>query len=369
VDARDKRGHDGGENGVICNKPSATMDDELFTSRASGPFGRRQKRARGARIPVTVVTGFLGAGKTTLVQRFLTTPEGRGTAVIINEYGTVGIDDALVRNSADEVALLGNGCLCCTTRSDLQVALRRLVFDRERGTLPPFARVLIETSGLADPAPILQTFATDRALGGEFFIEVVVTVVDAATGLATLGWSAEARKQAILADRLVITKTDLVEPETTEQLTDRVQQLNPHAAIAHAVAGDLDPQCFVQGTEGSDAQRATGFVAEAEHSDGVTSFVLHPDAPVVWNAFARSMETLIALRGPDLLRVKGFLAVADCSGPVMVQFVQHLAHPPVELAAWPDGDHNSRLVFITRHITERQVRTLFAAVQALAPRP
>ena len=168
---------------------------DLFPSPNAGRFGRRLKRARGARIPVTVVTGFLGAGKTTLVRRFLATPEGAGTAVIINEYGAVGIDDTLVRDtlvrgSTDEVALLGNGCMCCITRTDLQVALRRLVHERERGELPPFARILIETSGLADPGPILQTFATDRALGGEFFIEVVVAVVDAVGGLATLDWSA-----------------------------------------------------------------------------------------------------------------------------------------------------------------------------------
>ena len=155
---------------------------DLFPSRDAGPFGRRLKRERGAKIPVTVVTGFLGAGKTTLLKRFLSSPEGQGTAVIVNEFGAVGIDDALVRDSADETVLLGNGCVCCITRTDLQAALRRLVFDRERGTVPPFGRVVIETSGLADPGPILQTFSTDRALGGEFHIDVVLTVVDAVTG-------------------------------------------------------------------------------------------------------------------------------------------------------------------------------------------
>src|ERR1700722_8157278 len=158
---------------------------DLFPSRAAGPFGRKLKHARGARIPVTIVTGFLGAGKTTLVRRFLDSPEGRGTAVVINEFGAVGIDDALVRASTDEGTLLGNGCLCCTTTSALQMALRRLVSERERGPLLRFARVLIETSGLADPGPTLQTFAIDRALGGEFFVEVVAAVVDASCGLAT----------------------------------------------------------------------------------------------------------------------------------------------------------------------------------------
>ena len=149
---------------------------DLFPSREASPFGRRLKREHGARIPVTVVTGFLGAGKTTLIRRFLTSPEGVGTAVIVNEFGAVGIDDALVRDSADQTVLLGNGCVCCIARTDLQVALRRLVFDRERGTVPRFGRIVIETSGLADPAPILQTFSTDRALGGEFHIDVVLAV-------------------------------------------------------------------------------------------------------------------------------------------------------------------------------------------------
>src|SRR6266705_1460522 len=212
---------------------------DLFPSRDLGPFGRRQKRARGARLPVTVVTGFLGAGKTTLVRRFLATPEGRATAVIINEYGAVGIDDALVRGTTDEVALLGNGCVCCITRSDLQVALRRLVIDRDRGALPPFERVLIETSGLADPGPILQTFATDRALGSEFHVESVAAVIEAVSGLETLGWSAEARKQVILADRLVVSKTDLAKPQALKRLKARLTALNPHAAVHSAVEGRL----------------------------------------------------------------------------------------------------------------------------------
>src|SRR5450631_4066785 len=183
--------------------------NELFPSPAAGLFGRKLKRVRAHRVPVTVVTGFLGAGKTTLLRRFLGTPEGRGTAVVVNEFGATGIDDALIRQSADETVLLGNGCMCCITRSDLQLALRRMVVERERGEIPDFRRIVIETSGLADPSPILQTFSTDRALGEVFHIEVVMTVVDAENGLDTLAWSAEARKQAILADRLVVTKTDI----------------------------------------------------------------------------------------------------------------------------------------------------------------
>jgi G3E family GTPase len=337
----------------------------MFPSRDAGPFGRPQKRLRGARIPVTVVTGFLGAGKTTLVKRFLASAEGRGTAVIINEYGAVGIDDALVRSSTDEVSLIGNGCVCCITRSDLQVALRRLVTERERGKVE-FARVLIETSGLADPGPILQTFATDRALGGEYYVEVVATVIDAASGLATLDWSAESRKQAILADRLILSKTDVADPDVVERLSARLRELNPHATIDIALEGALDPRALIDPV-GERTASPVGLIAEASHSDGITSFVLTGGGPYNWNAFARTMETLIALRGADLLRVKGFLEVENCRGPVLVQIVQHLAHPPVELTAWPDGDRTSRIVFITRNIAEHQVRELFSAVRALAP--
>jgi G3E family GTPase len=339
---------------------------DLFPSRAAGPFGRRLKHPRGARIPVTVVTGFLGAGKTTLVRRFLSTPEGRGTAVVVNEFGAVGIDDALLRTSTDEVTLLGNGCLCCTTRTDLQAALRALVADRETGKLPRFERIVIETSGLADPGPILQTFATDRTLGDEFFVEVAVAVIDASNGLATLGWSAEARKQAILADTLVISKTDLCAPEATAQLRDRLAELNPRAAIHIAIDGALDPHCLIE-TSASAPQSHAGLVAEAGHSDGISSFVLRETAPLAWKPFERTMETLIALRGSDLLRVKGFLNVAGCRGPVLVQIVQHLAHPPLELAAWPTADHTSRLIFITRNVTQEQVLALLQAVRALIP--
>src|SRR5712691_4534973 len=340
---------------------------DLFPSRDAGRFGRRLKRARGAKIPVTVVTGFLGAGKTTLVRRFLATAEGEGTAVVINELGAVGIDDALVRGSTDEVTLLGNGCLCCNTRSDLQVALRNLIAECAQGSVPQFKRILIETSGLADPGPILQTFATDRALGGEFHVEVVVAMVDAIGALDTLEWSAEARKQVILADRLVVSKTDLAKKPAVKRLTDRLRALNPRAVIHTAIEGDLDPRCLLEIDASQEMRLAghAGFVAEAEHSDGISSFVLTDDAPLHWDAFARSMETLIALRGPDLLRVKGLLNVAGCRGPVVVQVVQHLAHPPVELAAWPDKNRASRLVFITRKIPERQVRDLMAAVRGL----
>jgi len=339
---------------------------ELFPSPSAGRFGRRQKRERGARIPVTVVTGFLGAGKTTLVKHFLQTPEGHGTAVLVNEFGEAGIDDALLRDSTEKTVLLGNGCLCCNFRSDLQMALHRMVVDRERGVIPPFGRVLIETSGLADPSPILTTFATDRALGGEFFVEAVIAVIAAADGIKTTGEYAEARRQIMLADRIVISKTDIADEDAAEVLTTRLRELNPRARIIAADYGRLDPAWI---TDSATARDAAAFVAEAaeiEHTDRVRSFTIIEDVAIAWEPFARAMETLIALRGADLLRVKGFLNVAGCKGPVVVQFVQHIAHPPVELAAWPDNDRKSRVVFITRDIGEREVRDLLAAVRALA---
>ncbi len=335
---------------------------DLFPSRESSPFGRRLKRERGARIPVTVVTGFLGAGKTTLIRRFLASPEGRGTAVIVNEFGAVGIDDVLLREAAEETVLLGNGCVCCITRTDLQVALRRLVFDHERGAVPNFGRVVIETSGLADPAPILQTFSTDRALGGEFHIDVLLAVADAVNGESSLESAPEARKQTILADRIVISKSDLADAAAVEHLTKTLRHLNPRAVIDIAVGGALDPNRMIEPSTGV----RSGFVAEAEHGDGIASFVIEQDTPLAWPAFSRAMETLIALRGADLLRVKGILNVEGCRGPVVVQYVQHLAHPPAELQAWPDNSRSSRVVFITRNIPEREIHALFAAVRALA---
>jgi G3E family GTPase len=325
------------------------------------------RHARGHRIPVIVVTGFLGAGKTTLIKRFLQTPEGANTAVIVNEFGAVGIDDALVEASAEETVLLGNGCLCCTSRSDLELTLRRMTADRDRGVLPPFNRVIIETSGLADPSPILQTFVTDLALGGVFHVEGVITVADAMTGSATLDWSAEARKQIILADRLLVSKADLAGDAAADALTVQLRTLNRDAPLDRVIDGAVAPALFTEpvAAERDDAA-ARLYIAEAAHSDGIGSFVLTDEQPIAWDVFAQALQSLLALRGRDVLRVKGFLKVSGCQGPVLVQSVQHLAHPPVELQRWPGGRDRTEIVFITRHIPEVAIRALFDATRAVA---
>ena len=236
------------------------------------------------------------------------------------------------------------------------------MIDRERGEIPPFVRIVIETSGLADPGPSCKRFRPTARWERNSSWKPCVTVVDTATGLDTIGWSSESRKQVILADRIILSKTDLADPDALGPLRTRLRELNSHAEFVVAENGQVDPRCLTE--SGGDRERS-GFIAEAEHSDGIASFVIAEQQPMKWDMFSRSMETLIALRGSDVLRVKGFLAVEGCRGPVLVQFVQHLAHPPVELAAWPDGERTTRLVFITRGITEGNVRGLFRAVEAL----
>jgi G3E family GTPase len=337
--------------------------EALFGGKDAPLFGRRQRRPRGPRLPVVAVTGFLGAGKTTLIRTLLDKPEGANTAVVVNEYGEVGIDDALLRSSSDVTVLLGNGCLCCNIRTDLQETLRGLFADRARGAVPSFERVVIETSGLADPGPVLQTFATDRALGREFHLQALVSVVDAVNGEGNLARLPEARKQVALADRIVVTKSDLADAATTARLVGHIGSLNP-APLAIAVGGEVEPSFVLD--EPSSSRRAFELGA-TEHTHGLCSFSLFFEKPLSWPSFEQTMAVLSALRGPDLLRVKGLLALEECRGPVVVHFVQHVAHPPVELEDWPDGDRRSRLVFVTRGLARETVAQLFASVSAIAP--
>jgi len=336
---------------------------ELFAGTSASRFGRAQRRPRGARIPVSIVTGFLGAGKTTLIRALLESPEGANTALIINEYGEIGIDNALLRASSDATVLLGNGCLCCMARSDLQETLRTLFADRARGAVPSFQRVVIETSGLADPGPLLQTFASDRALGEEFHLQALIAVIDAPNGIRNLASAPEAREQIALADRIVLTKTDLADPA---ELIAQLKGLSA-APVTRAVNGTIEPAYLLDERLDLPAHIPEHDHAHA-HSHGIDSFVLTFDKPLSWPAFEQAMAVLTALRGADLLRVKGIVAVEGVKGPVVIHAVQHTAHRPIELETWPDGDRTSRLVFITRGIGRPEVENLLAAAAALAVR-
>jgi G3E family GTPase len=336
--------------------------ETLFAGKDTPLFGRRQRRARGPRLPVVAVTGFLGSGKTTLIRALLARPEGANTAIVVNEFGEIGIDQALLRASSDLTVLLGNGCLCCNVRTDLQETLRSLFADRARGAVPSFERVIIETSGLADPGPVLQTFATDRGLGREFHLQALVTVVDAIAGAGNLERMAEARKQVALADRIVLTKSDLAEPDATRHLVERIGALSA-APIRTAVDGAIEPGFVLD--EPPSPQRHFD-LGGATHTHGLQSFSLIFDEALAWAGFEQAVAVLTALRGPDLLRVKGIVAVRECRGPVVVHAVQHVVHPPVELEDWPDEDHRSRLVFVTRGLARDPVAQLFTAVGAVA---
>jgi G3E family GTPase len=338
--------------------------ESLFGGKDAPLFGRRLRRPRGPRLPVIAVTGFLGSGKTTLIRALLDKPEGANTAVVVNEYGEIGIDNVLLRSSSDATVLLGNGCLCCNVRTDLQETLRGLFADRARGAVPSFERVVIETSGLADPGPVLQTFATDRALGREFHLQALVSVVDAVGGEDNLERMPEAKKQVALADRIVVTKTDLADAVRTERLVERIASLN-NAPVGIVIDGVIEPSFLLD--EPLSSRRSFDLGESHEHTHGLCSFSLIFEKPLAWASFEQTMRLLTALRGPDLLRVKGLVAVEECRGPVVVHFVQHVAHSPVELEDWPDGDRRSRLVFVTRGLPREPVAQLFAGVAAIAP--
>jgi G3E family GTPase len=335
---------------------------ELFAGSSAGRFGRAQRRPRGTRIPVSIVTGFLGAGKTTLVRTLLDSPAGANTAIIVNEYGEIGIDNALLRASSDATVLLGNGCVCCLMRSDLQESLRALFADRARGAVPNFERVIIETSGLADPGPLLQTFASDRALGEEFHLQALVTVIDAPNGSRNLASAPEAREQVALADRIILTKSDLADPT---ELVAQLAELTA-APVERAINGAIDPAYLLDERLDQPIRIPEHDHAHA-HSHGIASFAITLSEPLRWPAFEQAMAVLTALRGPDLLRVKGIVAVEGVKGPVVVHAVQHTSHRPIELQDWPDADRTSRLVFITRGIGRAEVENLLTAVAAVAP--
>ena len=329
-------------------------------------------------IPVSIVTGFLGSGKTTLINQLLKRPEMNRVAVIVNELGEIGVDNDLVQVSSEQMMLLNNGCLCCVLRGDLQETLRDLFIKRRNGEIIDFDRVVIETTGLADPAPVMQTLLTDTLLLEQYRLDCVVTLVDAVNAPGQLTQFSEPVKQTALADRLVVAKSDLVTEKQLSDLTARLEELNPNAPVRVALHGDIELSFLVDvglrrtHADLEEVERWLGADEEGahhhhrhRHDAGIETFVLRFEKPMPWSAFTQCLDVLTALRGPDLLRVKGLVNVEGKAGPVVIQGVQHLFHPPLELAAWPGDDRGTRLVFITRAIPRETVANLFAAIGAL----
>jgi G3E family GTPase len=311
-----------------------------------------------ASLPIAVLTGFLGCGKTTFLRRVLTAPGMAETAVVINEFGDVGLDHLLVEASPDDVVQLPSGCLCCALRQDLVRTLYGLLARRADGALPPFRRIVVETSGLAEPAPILYTLAADAHLEPALRFAAVLTLVDAVNGLATLDRYAEATAQAVVADRLLLTKTDIA--ATPPALTERLAALNPAAEIGKARTLD-DPAEALFGAVPHHRPRRRLFAAPAIHTHGIGSFALALRQPMSRLDFAKALGGLARDRGEDLLRVKGIVAFADTDRPAAIHAVQHTLYPPEWLDAWPDAERTGRLVFITRGIGQDDVLARFAA--------
>jgi len=329
-------------------------------------------------IPVTLITGFLGSGKTTLLGRLLRHPGMNRAAVVINEYGEVPLDHELVAASSEQMTLLSNGCLCCTLRTDLQETLRELFVKRRAGEVIDFDRVFVETTGLADPVPVLHTLQTDGLLGAQYRLNGVVTLVDAVNGMDQLDTQPEAVKQAAVADRVVVSKTDIAGEDAARKLIDRVRAMNSFAEVKTAVDGDVDPAWLAaiapsHATASEDeldrwlprVVDAVSAMRARPHDAGIESFCLWFDKPFTWPRLNAALQTLTALRGPDLLRVKGIVHVEGEAAPIVIQGAQHVFHPPIPLAGGGRTDPRSRIVFIVRNIPRTSIESLFNAVGAL----
>jgi G3E family GTPase len=324
---------------------------------------------------VSVITGFLGSGKTTLLARLLREPLLVRTAVIVNEFGAVGLDHLLVEASDEQIVSLDGGCVCCTVRGDLVRTASDLLARRASGALAPFERIVIETTGLADPAPILQALMTDPALADALYLESVIATVDAAAGGATLDAHPESVKQAAIADRIVLTKTDLTDP-AANGLADRLHALNPAAPQLRAVHGALEAgRLFGGGLYDPAARRpdvrrwlaaeevphdaADHDHAGSRHDDAIKSFCLRRTAPLHAVTLSLFLQVLAEHCGARLLRLKGLVDVLESPGsPAVIHGVQHVFHPPAWLDAWPDGDHTTRIVVIALDLDPRWLEAL-----------
>jgi G3E family GTPase len=347
--------------------------------------------------PVTVLTGFLGSGKTTTLARLLKAPEFAGTVAIINEFGEVGLDHLLIETSEERFALLDNGCVCCTVRDDLVQTLLQLVARAETGELPSFHRVVIETTGLADPAPVLHALMADARLAAAYRIDGVLTTVDAVNGLSTLSMHDQAIKQSAVADRLLVTKTDLVNEAALSPLLSRLSALNPTAEIILSRDGGAPPAALVgaaleskAGAEVVDwferaarAAEPSRFRVETHdaacanprcldprhglhHGEDISTFCVAIEGAVRWGAFKQWLEYLAMLKGEDLLRFKGLVHIEEKpETPIVVHGVQHVFHPPRELSGWPSEDRRTRLVFITRGIRRAVIENTLSKFAAI----
>ena len=313
--------------------------------------------------PVSVITGFLGSGKTTLINSLLKNPRMAETAVLVNEFGQIGIDHLLVETLDDDVLLMDAGCLCCTIRDDLSSTLRSLFARRDAGEIPDFRRVVIETTGLADPAPILHTLLTDMAALEHGVVDGIVTTVDAVNGGNQLATHTESVKQAAVADRLLITKADIAEPEALAEVRERLASINPGATILEASHGDIGPDAlfdagpFDAAARHPDVSRWLGEERAASrhpahghdvnrHDDRIRALSLTADVAIEIYPFVLWIEQLLEAHGDRILRLKGVLNVLGDDRPVVVHGVQHVFHPLTRLSSWPDSDRRSRLVLI-----------------------
>lgn len=317
------------------------------------------------RIPVTLLTGFLGSGKTTVLNHLLRTPGMEGTAVVVNEFGDVGIDHELFVGSGETIVLLQNGCLCCAIRTDLVETLHDMLEQHLIGDVARLDRVVIETTGLADPTPVFHTLMTDQVLVSQFRLDAIVTVIDAAAGIETLDTQPEAVKQLAIADRVILTKTDLVEVERAQRTRERISTINPAAPILIADHGKVDINEITNIVAFDTATRSEAisewlndgaYDSNAGHNADVNSACLVLDKPLSLGTLDTWLDALTAQQGPDLLRMKGLINVEGKKGPLLVHGVQHVFHPPRELPEWPSDDRRSRIVLISRKLEQAQLQ-------------